>query len=124
MKKLIVYSFLIYLFLGFLLPFININAQDLPEFDIENPQAGIISDNPRATIVNIFQIVFRVLIWLALGFAVIFFAWAGVLIIVQGKIDAGKDKLIYGVVGLVIALISWAVVNLLASFVQSGQLGQ
>lgn len=122
MKKVFIYSFLVYLFLSLFVPF-YINGQDLPEFPVDNPQAGVISDNPRETILNIFQIVFRVLIWLALAFAVIYFAWAGILIIIQGKFDEGKGKIIYGIVGLIIALISWAVVNLLAQFIQSGQLG-
>lgn len=123
MKNLIIYSFLIYLFLSFLVPF-NIKAQDLPGFDVENPKADIIKENPRETILIFFQIAFKVVIWLALGFAVIFFAWAGILIIVQGKFDAGKEKLIYGVIGLIIALVSWAAVNLLSTFVQQGELGQ
>ncbi|GIW65771.1 MAG: hypothetical protein KatS3mg094_290 [Candidatus Parcubacteria bacterium] len=123
MRKLLIYSFLIYLFIGLFLP-IYIKGQDLPQFDVDNPDSGLIQDNPRSTITNIFQIVFRVLIWIALGFAVIFFAYAGILIIFKGDMSSGKNYIIYGIIGLVISLISWAVVSLVSRFVQTGQLGQ
>ncbi|GIW66145.1 MAG: hypothetical protein KatS3mg095_0043 [Candidatus Parcubacteria bacterium] len=123
MKKILVYSFLIYLLTSLFLP-IYIKGQELPPFDVDNPQAGVIEGGPRDTILKLFQIAFKILIWISLGFAVIFLAWGGILIIVKGDFGAGKNQIIYGIVGLVIALISWAVVNLISQFIQSGQLGQ
>ncbi|MCS7183730.1 MAG: hypothetical protein NZ866_00025 [Patescibacteria group bacterium] len=124
MKSIIAYTLLIYIFLGLFLPFI-IYSQGIPDPGvIDDPEVGLIKGDVRDTIVEIFNIVFRVIIWISVALAIIFFAWAGVLIIVQGKFDAGKDKIIWGIIGLIVALVAWAVINLISQFVQRGELGQ
>jgi FtsH-binding integral membrane protein len=123
MKKIILYTALIYIFFSLLLPF-YLKAQGLPEdFNPEEPSSGLVQENPRETIVNIFNIVFRAIIILSIAAAIIFFAWAGFLIIFKADFGAGKNYIIYGVVGLIIALVSWTVIQLITRFVRSGQLG-
>jgi hypothetical protein len=95
----------------------------------EYPQtSGLLSEQgPVATLILIFTIVFKFMTYLASALAVIFFIWAGILYITgKGKTEKGdvaKDRLIWGVVGLVIALISWALVRWLLTFVKTGQAG-
>jgi len=123
MKKIILYTALIYIFFSLLLPF-YLKAQDLPGgFEPENPESGLIQENPRETIMNLFKIIFQVIIILSIAAAVIFFAWAGFLIIFKADFGAGKNYIIYGVVGLIIALVSWTVIQLITTFVKSGRLG-
>jgi hypothetical protein len=95
---------------------------------IQNPeeytQPGVISETPEATITKIFSMIFRVLLIIASVYAVVMFIWAGLLYIMgKGKTEKGdvaKDRLIWGVVGLVIALVSYGVVTLLSTFILKG----
>ncbi len=78
----------------------------------------------REVIANIFRWVFLILTWIAGALAVIYIIWGGINVIIQGKIDEGKNRLIYGVVGLVIALISFALVKLIETIVVTGGVGE
>ncbi len=77
----------------------------------------------RDVIFNIFEWLFRILTWVAAAAAVLFIIWGGINVIFQGKIDEGKTRLIYGVIGLVIALISYALVTVIHTIVTTGGLG-
>jgi hypothetical protein len=78
----------------------------------------------REVIANIFKWVFLILTWIAGALAVIYIIWGGINVIIQGKIDEGKNRLIYGIVGLVIALISFALVKLIETIVVTGGVGE
>jgi len=80
-------------------------------------------ESVREVIFNIFEWIFRILTWVAAAAAVLFIMWGGVNVIFQGKIDEGKTRLIYGVIGLVIALISYALVTVIHTIVTTGGLG-
>ena len=96
----------------------------------EYPQSSqlLSEQGPVSTLLIIFDLVFRIVMYLASGLAVVFFIWAGILYITgKGKTEKGdiaKDRLVWGVVGLVIALISYALVKWVAHFVEYGQTGQ
>jgi hypothetical protein len=100
-------------------------AQGEVQPPITNPeeytQSGLVEEGPEQTITKIFDIVFRILLILASAFTVVMFIWAGIMYITGKGADKAKDKLIWGAVGLVIALISYAVVGLLARFAQTGE---
>jgi hypothetical protein len=87
--------------------------------EYQNPQ--VIAETPEATITKIFSMIFRVLLIIASVFAVIMFIIAGVgYIIGKGEAWKVKDKLIWGTVGLVIALVSYGIVTLLSKFILTG----
>jgi hypothetical protein len=101
-------------------------AQGEVQPPISNPedytQSGLVKEGPEQTIAKIFDIVFRISLILASVFTVVMFILAGIgYIMGKGEAWKAKDKLIWGAVGLVIALISYAVVVLLARFAQTGQ---
>lgn len=74
-------------------------------------------------ILNVFQIVFRALIWISGALAVIMFLWAGLTYIAKGEnATEAKGRLIWGAVGLIIALVSFIIVTILAKFAETGQL--
>ncbi|MEM4648299.1 MAG: hypothetical protein QXO12_03270, partial [Candidatus Pacearchaeota archaeon] len=70
-----------------------------------------------------FTWVLRILMWAAGAFAVIYIIWGGIQVIIQAKIDEGKNRLIYGAAGLAIALLAWAVVKFVENLVVTGQPG-
>ncbi|MEM0231895.1 MAG: hypothetical protein QXG78_02135 [Candidatus Methanomethyliaceae archaeon] len=74
-------------------------------------------------LLQIFTWVLRILMWAAGAFAVIYIIWGGIQVIIQAKIDEGKNRLIYGAAGLAIALLAWAVVKFVESVVIQGQVG-
>ncbi|MCL4358553.1 MAG: hypothetical protein M1505_02185 [Patescibacteria group bacterium] len=78
-------------------------------------------------ITAIFAIVFKVLIWVAGGLAVIFFIWAGIIFITKAGDPASQQKaktmLIYGAIGLVVALVSYALVAALQNIVNVSGVG-
>jgi hypothetical protein len=102
-------------------------AQGEVQPPITNPeeytQSGLVEENPEQTIAKVFDIIFRISLILASVFTVVMFILAGLMYITGwgGGADKAKGKLIWGAVGLVIALVSYAVVALLARFVQTGQ---
>lgn len=85
------------------------------------------TDTFQVCLTKIFAIVFRVLIFVAGGLAVVFFIIAGILYITGGSNqetrDRSKSMLIWGAIGLVVALIAYAVVKLLQNIVNVGGLG-
>ncbi len=126
MKKISKIFLVFYIIFSIFLPiYLSYSQVDLPgpqPEDITNP--GLVREDVRSTLQTIFDIIFRALIWIALAFTVIFFAWAGILIIFKGDFGEGKKYLIYGTVGLIIALVSYGLVNLIGAFVQRGELSR
>lgn len=59
---------------------------------------------------------FKILFYLAIILAAIFFAWAGILFITQGKPDRARERLIWGAVGLVVAILSLAITIFISRF--------
>jgi hypothetical protein len=100
-----------------------INSALGQQFPIQQPPestalttAGSVKD----LLLNIFQWVFKILTWVAGALGVIYIIWGGINTIIQGKIDEGKNRLIYGVVGVVIALIAYALVVMIHNIIVSG----
>jgi hypothetical protein len=100
-----------------------INSALGQQFPIQQPQettafttAGTVKD----FLLNLFQWVFKALTWIAGALGVIFIIWGGINTIIQGKIDEGKNRLIYGVVGVVIALIAYALVVMIQNIISTG----
>jgi hypothetical protein len=96
------------------------------EFPIQQPQQTspfLTAGDVRTFLLNLFQWAFRALTWIAGALGVIFIIWGGINTIVQGKIDEGKSRLIYGVVGVVIALIAYALVVMIQTIVGTGGFG-
>lgn len=54
-------------------------------------------------------LIFRYLYLASFILGAIFLVWAGILFIVQGKPEEGRKRLLWAVIGLVVALISYAV---------------
>jgi|YelNatPaOPRAMG01_1025707.scaffolds.fasta_scaffold145968_2 hypothetical protein len=81
--------------------------------------AGSVKD----LLLNLFQWAFKILTWVAGALGVIYIIWGGINTIIQGKIDEGKNRLIYGVVGVVIALIAYALVVMIHNIIVSGGVG-
>jgi hypothetical protein len=77
----------------------------------------------RGLLLDLFQWAFKILTWVAGALGVIYIIWGGINTIIQGKIDEGKNRLIYGVVGVVIALIAYALVVMIHNIVVSGGVG-
>jgi len=77
----------------------------------------------RDLLLNLFQWAFKILTWVAGALGVIYIIWGGINTIIQGKIDEGKNRLIYGVVGVVIALIAYALVVMIQNIIVSGGFG-
>lgn len=122
--------YLIFLFL-ILLPYISL-AQVAPPEALQPPEIPTSlfgcteGDSLRRCILKILGQVLRLILVIALALAVLFFAWAGITYITKGT-EAGKreqaqNRLLYAVVGLIIAFISWVVLVLLSRFIQSGQI--
>jgi len=121
-KNLVYLVALISLFSIFSLVF----GQGGPDLPIGQPpqESAIVSgQNIRDVIANLFRWVFLILTWVAGALAVIYIVWGGINVIIQGKIDEGKNRLIYGAIGLVIALISYALVKLIENIVITGGVG-
>lgn len=101
-------------------------AQELPITNPEDlPGAQLCGQGTtvQECVTQIFQIVFRALIYVAGAFAVIEFVWAGITMILHpDKAGDAKTRIIYGAVGLVVALISYIAVKLLERFTIGGTL--
>jgi hypothetical protein len=80
-------------------------------------------DTLKDFLLSVLQIALLILTWGAGILAAIFIVWGGVNVILQGKIDEGKNRLIYGIVGLVIALLGYAIVQLIGAVVQQAKTG-
>ena len=85
-------------------------------------ESGLVQESPESTLGNVFAIVFKVLTILAGALAVVMFAWAGIEVIWKKDPGKAKDALLWGAVGLVIALVSYALVVLISGFAEKGTL--
>ncbi len=76
-----------------------------------------------ACIFNIVAIIFRIVYTLSFFLSAIFLAWGGILFITGGgdtkKLEKAKNTLLWAVIGLIVALLAWAVVLLIQHFVIS-----
>lgn len=100
-------------------------AQTLPiddPADLENAKLCGDDASIKDCVTGIFQIVFQALIYIAGALAVIMFVWAGIVLIFGSDSAGAKTKLIWGSVGLVIALVSYVLVKLLETFSTTGAL--
>jgi hypothetical protein len=83
-----------------------------------------LQDSLTRCLLKVLDSVLRVALVLALIFAVIMIAWAGISYILFGQEENSRKKatsrLMYAVVGLVIAFMSWIVVLFVANFIQKG----
>jgi len=77
----------------------------------------------KSFLASVLGVALLILTWVAGILAAIFIVWGGVNVILQGKIDEGKTRLIYGVIGLVIALLGYALIELLGRIVTTGATG-
>ena len=80
-------------------------------------------DTLKDFLLSVLQVALLILTWVAGILAAVFIVWGGVNVILQGKIDEGKNRLIYGIVGLVIALLGYAIIQLIGGVVQRAQTG-
>ncbi len=88
------------------------------------PESGFLQGRTLGEVLlQVFTWVLRILMWAAGAFAVIYIIWGGIQVIIQAKIDEGKNRLIYGAAGLAIALLAWAVVKFVENLVVTGQPG-
>lgn len=72
----------------------------------------------------VFYVVLKILTWLAGAFAVIMIIWAGIILITQyQKAKEVRDRLIWAVLGLALALISWGLVKLIEFTISKGTIG-
>jgi hypothetical protein len=100
-----------------------INSTLGQSFPIDRPQERTeltTAGSVRELLLNLFQWAFKILTWVAGALGVIYIIWGGINTIIQGKIDEGKNRLIYGVIGVVIALISYALVVMIQNIVVTG----
>ena len=73
-----------------------------------------------------FEQIFKVIITLALPLSAIFIVWAGILYITKGggkeeDIKKIHQRLVWAVIGLVVALLSFAFVRVLKLWIEQGQ---
>jgi hypothetical protein len=103
-----------------------INSALGQQFPIQQPPESTpltTAGSVRDLLLNLFQWAFKILTWVAGALGVIYIIWGGINTIIQGKIDEGKNRLIYGVVGVVIALIAYALVVMIHNIIVSGGVG-
>jgi len=115
MKKSKILASLVALFMLFSL--FNLALGQITDLPVGEPQQSppIFSGAAsfRDALIRVLGAALRILTWVAGTLAVIFIAWGGINVIIQNKIDEGKQRLIYGAIGLVIALLSYAIVSLI-----------
>jgi len=118
------------LFISILLTAVLINltyAQQIEPPVVQPPtRVGVLPEGItlRDFLFNVFTWVFTILMWVAVAFGVIYLILGGINVIITANVDKGKQQLIYGTVGLVIALLSYAIVRFIASILQTGQIIQ
>lgn len=83
------------------------------------------SDPFRVCVLRVLDKILKVILVLALAFAAIFIAWAGILYILRGGEGAEKqqpvrERLIYAAVGLVIAFLAWVITVIIARTIGGG----
>ncbi|MFZ8848021.1 MAG: hypothetical protein ACO2O4_02155 [Minisyncoccia bacterium] len=88
------------------------------------PAVPIICKDFISCLLLVFDVVLRILTWISGALAVIMFMYAGITLIVSyKKAEEVKNILIWGTIGLVIALISYALVVLIENVVSRGAIG-
>lgn len=100
------------------------NPRDIEPPSVPTTFFGCTLQDPLTRcLLKILDSVLRVILVIALIFAVIMIAWAGISYIITTKDDDRnkiKNRLIYAVFGLVVAFMSWVVVLFLANVIQKG----
>jgi len=115
--------YLVALFTIFSLINSALGQTELPIPGVE-PQPKLFKwDTLQDFLLSVLQVALLILTWVAGILAAVFIVWGGVNVILQGKIDEGKNRLIYGVIGLVIALLGYAIIQLIGGVVQSAKTG-
>ncbi len=75
-------------------------------------------------LLSVFGVILKLLTWFSGALAVIMFIWAGILLITDPKkAEEVKSRLIWGSLGLALALISWALVKFIENVVATGIIG-
>ncbi|MGC8981778.1 MAG: hypothetical protein ACP5JU_02415 [Minisyncoccia bacterium] len=88
-------------------------------------QPGILKGSVEETLRYGLSVAFKFIFYIAIMLAVIFYIWAGI-IYIRGQHmtkeggDVAKSRIIYGTIGLIVALISWGLVSWLASIIKTG----
>lgn len=72
----------------------------------------------RDCILSIGAGVVYLLMYIAIIISGIFLVWGGILFITEGKADNAKSKVLFAVIGLVVALLSWGIVQLIKGFLE------
>jgi len=79
------------------------------------------TDSLRICILRLLGDVLRVILVIAIAFAALMIAWAGILYISTGgakdQLDSIKNRLIYAAVGLVVAFLSWVITVILSRII-------
>jgi len=88
------------------------------------PPVPIICKDFISCLMLAFYIVLKILTWISGALAVIMFMWAGIILIASyKKADEVKNILIWGIIGLIIALVSYSLVILIENIVSKGAIG-
>jgi len=81
------------------------------------------TDTLRVCILKILDKVLKVILVIALAFAALMIAWAGISYIIKGGEGGGdkqtqaKNRIIYAAIGLAIAFLSWVITVILAQII-------
>jgi len=98
----------------------------LQQLEIPTSFFGCSTSDPfRVCVLRVLDKILKVILVLALAFAAIFIAWAGILYILRGGEGAEKqqpvrERLIYAAVGLVIAFLAWVITVIIARTIGGG----
>ena len=112
---------------SFLVPYLSF-AQIPPPAQFEPPEiptrlfSCLPTDPLRICLLRILDDILKVILVIALIFAALMIAWAGITYILRGGSDdnarkEAKARLIYAAIGLVIAFMAWVVTVMLTRFI-------
>ena len=87
--------------------------------------APLVCQGLFSCLILFFSVVFKFLTLISGALAVIMFAWAGIMLIVgrENKVAYAKNSLIWGALGLILALVSYGLVVMIEKFVSKPKLG-
>ncbi len=77
--------------------------------------------NFRTCILEIGKKIVVILMYIALVISGIFLVWGGILFITEGKADNAKNKVLFAIIGLVVALLSWGIVRIIEDILTNNQ---
>lgn len=102
------------------------NAQLFPSWGGEEPIAGVIGDNADGKLaVNYFGRITDILIKFVTPLFLVFLIAAGVKMIVAGdnteEVEKGKKVILYGVIGVIVIILSYSLVQSLYYFFVDGE---